>query len=46
VADGGLDQRHQLGFVAREAASDEARAELERDADQVDGVVGVGDTAL
>ncbi len=41
-----LDQRHELLLVAGERAGDEGRAELQRDADQVDGAVGVDDAAL
>ena len=41
-----LDQRHQLGLVAGEAAGDEAGAELQRQTDQVDGLVVVDDPAL
>ncbi len=41
-----FDQRHQLGLVAGEAARHEARAELQRDPDEVDGAVGVGHAAL
>src|SRR5881394_1136710 len=36
VADSGLDQRHELLLVAREAARDERAAERERDLDRVD----------
>ncbi len=35
----GFDQRHQLLLVAGEAPGDEAGAELQRHADQVDGLV-------
>ena len=45
VAQRRLDQRHQLRLVAGEAAGDEGGAELQRDADQVDRLVGV-DRAL
>ena len=38
VLDRGLDQRHELGLVAGEAARHEGRAELQRDHDEVDGL--------
>ena len=41
VADRSRDQRHQLGLVAGKTARHKARAELQRDRHQVDGVVGV-----
>src|SRR5205823_14270339 len=46
VADRGLDQRNELGLVAGEASRHEAGAKLQRDADQVDGVVAISDAAL
>ncbi|MBA7716506.1 hypothetical protein ES703_125579 [subsurface metagenome] len=46
VTDGGRDQRHQLRLVAGEAARHEGRAELQRDRDEIDRIVGVGDALL
>ncbi len=41
-----LDQRHELRLVAGKAPRHEARAELQRDRHEIDGIVGVGDAAL
>ena len=46
MLDGGLDQRRELLLVAGEGAGDEAGADLQRDADKVDGAVGIDDAAL
>jgi hypothetical protein len=46
VLDGRLDQRRQLRLVAGERAGDEGRADLERDGDEVDGVVVIDEAAL
>jgi hypothetical protein len=46
MGDGGLQERHELRLVAGEAARDEARAQLQRHGDHVDGGIGVGDAAL
>ena len=45
VLDRRLDQRHQLGLVAREAARDIGGAQLQRHRDQVDRRVGVDGAA-
>lgn len=46
VQDGTLDQRHELLLVAGETSCDVGRAELQGEADQVDGRVGVLHTLL
>ena len=46
VADCGRDQRHELALVARERARDEGGAQLQRDRDEVDGIVSVGHALL
>ena len=46
VAERALDQRHELLLVAREAAADVARAELQRHRHQVDRGVAVDDALL
>ncbi len=43
---GALDQRHQLGLVAREAAPDVAGPQLQGQAHQIDRLVVVDDAAL
>jgi hypothetical protein len=46
VLDRRLDQRHHLLLVAGERAGDEGGPELQRQRDQVDGIIGIGQTAL
>ncbi len=46
MLDGGLDKRRKLRLVAGERAGDEGRADLQRNADEVDGIVGVDHAAF
>ena len=46
VLDRGLDHRHHLFLVAGERAGDKGGAELQRECDEVDGIVGIGRAAL